>query len=175
VSLITPADVNAINAGGGLSDADLQAVIDREEAEIVRRFGANYPGPITVTRPGGQKSIYLGRAIGSITSINEYYYLGDTAPTTLTSADYFVWAGQGRLERIGSACKWGAYAIVVYVPTDDTDLRVQVMLELVRIATNQKMAGTVSGYGFSVETIQDEKQWHVLREAQYARLVFIGV
>jgi len=175
VSLITPADVNAVNAGGGLSNADLQTVIDREEAELVRRFGANYPASITVTRPGHQRSIYLGRAISTVTSIAEYLYLGDTAPTTLTSADYFVWAGQGRIERITSACKWGAYATVVYAPADDTDLRVQVLLELVRIATNQKMAGTVSGYGFSVETVQDDKQWYALREAQYARLAFIGV
>lgn len=175
MSLITPADVNALNAGGGLSDAALQDIIDREETEIVRRLGANYPGPITITRPGGQKSIYLSRPIGTITSIAEYLYLGDTAPTTLTTTDYFVWTDQGRIERVVSARKWGAYVTVVYTPQDDTNLRKTALTELVRIATTQKQAGVVSGYGFSVETTQNSEEWRVAREEQYARLAFIGV
>jgi hypothetical protein len=174
MSLITPADVNALNAGGGLDDADLQTIIDREEAELVRRFGANYSAsPITVTRPGGAKSIYLNRAIGAITSIAEYSYLGDTAPTTLTSADYFIWSDQGRIERL--SCHWGAYAVVVYTPVDDTELRKQVLIELVRVNANQTLAGKVSGLGYTIEATQSAASYKATREAQYGRLAFIGV
>lgn len=175
MSLITPADVNALNAGGGLSDASLQDIIDREEAEIIRRFGANYPGPITVTRPGGQKSIYLSRTIGTITSIVEYLFLGDTAPTTLTTTDYFVWTDQGRVERVMTGRKWGAYVTVVYTPQDDTNLRKQVLIEIVRIGANKRIAGTKTANGISITTTQSDQDWHAAREAQYARLAFIGV
>lgn len=171
MSLVTIAQVNALGAGGGLADADLQVLIDREEAEIVRRFGAHYvDGSTTVseTVPGGRKSIYLRRAVGSVSSIQEYAYLGDTAPITLTSTDYYTWGNQGRIERLTQSV-WGAVAIVVYVPVDDRDLRRQAIIELVRLGAAQDTGQSVSGLGYSISG-QDTQDWQQARAMQYARL-----
>lgn len=176
MSLLTPAAAQAQGVGLGYDDATLASIIAREEAEIVRRFGANYPGPVTETLAGGGKSLYLKRAITSVTSVAESLYLGDPAPQTLTSAGYVVWADEGRLQRIydfyGSV-NWGPLVTVVYVPTDDTDLRTSVLLELLRIATEQTAGGgSVSGLGYSVSAggASDGSDWQRQRGAQYARL-----
>lgn len=180
MSLVSPDDVNAVGGGGGLSDATLQDLIDREEAEIIRRYGAHYVNPsttITATREGGGPNLFLNRPILSVSSIAEYMYLGDTASTLLTS-EYFVWANQGRIQRLGSTyatqATWGAYATVVYVPQDDSTLRAQVIIELVRIAAAQQTGIDISGYGYSIKG-RAAQEWQRDRAEQYNRLSFIGV
>lgn len=173
MSLVTPADVNAVNAGGGLSDANLQAVIDREEAEIIRRFGAHYvDGSTTVseTVPGERLSIYLRRALTSVSSIVEYDYLGDTSPATLTSTDYYTWSAQGRIERLPRGVRWGAAVVVTYVPADDNDLRSQVLIELVRVGAAQNTGQAVSGLGYSIGGNVSAQDWQHARAMQYTRL-----
>ncbi len=140
MSLLTIAQAQALGVGLGLSDADLQVVIDREEAEIVRLYGAVYTGAaISETVHGGGRAIYLKRQIGTVSSIIEYLYPGDTAPTTLTTADYYVWTSEGRIERlpwgVSSSVRWGTPIVVSYIPTDDRELWRMVEAELVRIAT----------------------------------------
>lgn len=179
-SLVTSAQVNMLGAGGGLSDTDLQAVIDWEEAELVRRLGAHYSaGSRTVTRPGGGESIFLNRAIGSVSAITEYYYLGDPAGSVLPSTLYYVWPDQGRIQRLGDTygglARWGASVGVTYTPQDDTNLRKQVLIELVRITVSQRVAGKVSGLGYSVDRAQKGADWQRDRAEQYNRLSFIGV
>lgn len=176
MTLLTPAQAQARGVGLGVDDATLASIIAAEEAEIVRRFGANAPGPVTETLAGGQQSLYLKRAIASVTSVAESLYLGDPAPQTLTSAGYVVWADEGRLQRIydfyGSVC-WGPLVTVVYVPVDDTSLRTSVLAELVRIATEQTAgSGQISGLGYSVSVggAGDGADWQRQRGAQYARL-----
>lgn len=173
-SLISPADVNAVNGGGGLSNSDLQAVIDREEAELIRRFGAHYQSMTTVsqTRPGGRRSIYLTRGIGTVSSVSEYLYLGDTAPQALVeNSDYVTWADEGRLERLGGC--WGSKVTVVFIPVDDTYLRKQVLLELVRVAVSESpfQQESVKGVEDSYSYMTGGKDWMALRETQYARLL----
>lgn len=173
-SLISPDDVNAINGGGGLADTDLQDVIDREEAELIRRFGAHYASMTTVAqrRPGGQRSVYLTRPIGTISSVSEYLYLGDTTPHTLVeNTDYFTWTDEGRIERLG-VC-WGPYVSVVFVPADDTQLRKLVLLELVRVAVTQSVFRSESATGVedSYTYTLAADTWACARDDQYKRLM----
>lgn len=176
-SLVSTSDVNALGAGGGLGDTDLQSIIDREEAEMVRRFGA-HTGSRAETVHGGTGSIYLKRAISSITSISEYLYLGDPAPLTLVATDYYVWSDEGRIQRLYGGYapfRWGPMVIVTYTPVDQSDLRKQVLIELVRLATNQDTGASISGLGYSISGgPKDTSAWQASREALYARLAGPG-
>jgi hypothetical protein len=185
MSLLTIAQAHALGVGLSLTDADLQIILDREEAELVRRFGPVYVAatPISETVQGGGRSIYLKRGIGTVSSIVEYLYPGDTAPVTLVAADYFIWASEGRIERVpyGStaANQWGKVVTVSYIPTDDRDLWRMVLIELVRIATEQTATsggGGVSGLGFSVRDGDTSAgaDWGSLRGAQYARIGWLS-
>ncbi len=186
MSLLTIAQAQALGVGLALSDADLQTVIDREEAELVRLFGAVYTGAaISETAHGGGKSIYLKRAAASISSIVEYLYPGDTAPTTLTAQDYCLWPSEGRVERlpwgVSSAVHWGTPIVVSYIPTDDRDLWRSVIADLVRIATEQASSGggtSVSGLGFSVGASSASSTagtgWEAQRGAAYARIGWLS-
>lgn len=170
-SLVSTTEVNAIGAGGGLGDSDLQVVIDREEAELIRRFG-DHTGSRTEVIQGGGRVLFTRRPISSITSITEVYYLGDTASTTLTTADYYAWLTQGRLERLGGL--WGAAVSVTYTPIAETDLRKAVLLELVRLAVSQDAGQSVSGLGYSIDGNVSTLQWQAARERLYARLAGPG-
>lgn len=184
MSLLTAAQAQALGIGLSLSATDLQAVIDREEAELVRLFGAVYTGAaISETTHGGGRSLYLKRRITSVSSIIEYLYPGDTAPVTLTTSDYFVWGDEGRIERVPwgttASTTWGRVVTVSYVPTDDTDLWRMVLAELVRIATEQTATsggGSVAGLGFSVSDSSSASggSWGNLRAAQYARIGWLS-
>lgn len=173
MTLLTPTEVQARGVGLDLSLADLQSVIDLEEAELIRLFGPNYDGTATSeTIAGGERNLYLKRAIESVSSVTERYSLSDTATTTLTTLDYYVWPGQGRIERLGGW--WGAAVTVSYIPQDDTALRTMVLLELIRIATEQTTptSGGVSGLSYSVRSGGDQtgNGWASQRSAQYRRL-----
>lgn len=185
MSILTIAQAQALGIGLGLSDADLQTIIDREEAELVRLFGAVYTGTaISETVHGGGRSIYLKRGVASVSSVTEYIYPGDTAPVVLTSQDYYLWPAEGRIERLPWGVKasthWGNPITVSYIPTDDTALWRMVEAELVRIATEQTATsggGSVSGLGFSVSEsggASSSSNWNNLRAAQYARIGWLS-
>ncbi len=184
MALLTAADMQSRGVGVGLAPADLQAIIDAEAAELTRRFGPAYAGdgsdPPRMTeavRPRGN-SLYLRRPIAAVVTVADALYVGDPAPTTRAAADYYVWAEEGRIERGGAAAGWGRVAIVTYSPTDDTALRNAVLLELVRIATEQttgvSSGETVSapgGYSYSTRGGSGGAQaWADARARQYARM-----
>jgi hypothetical protein len=179
VSLLTPAELQALGIGGALSAAELQVIIDREEAELVRLFGANYDGmAVTESVRGGDPSLYLKRRIGTVSSIAEYYYLGDTA-TTLVSTDYYIWPNEGRISRLPERMAWGRLVTVSYVPQDDTGLRRLVLAELIRITTEQSASGgSVGGLSFSLGSSGSSDTtgagWKAQRAAQYARLGWLS-
>jgi hypothetical protein len=144
MSLLTVAELKA-QIRTSLTDTQAQAVIDREETEIVRRFGAHYvDGSTTVseTLEGGMKNLYLRRRLTSVTSITEYQTADATTGTLLTAvSDYRVWAAQGRIQRMPSTNisgfgvgVWGAIVMLVYVPADDNDLRRTAIIDLCRLA-----------------------------------------
>lgn len=138
MSLLTVAELRDL-VNTGLVDAKLQVIIDREEAEVIAQYGAHYVNGATTiaeTVSGGNGSLFLKRRIGTISAIAESTSLGGTA-ITLTASQYFVWAGEGRISRLPEGAAWGRSVVVTYVPADDTALRKQVLIELVRLALEQ--------------------------------------
>lgn len=131
MSLATVAEVRAL-VDSDLSDADLQVVIDRAEAELVAQTGPNYAdGEITEALYPAGAVVYLSRAAETITSVTEYGSLaGSAAGTVLTTDSYHLDARGGLLRLAGN---WPARVVVVYTPADDTARRKAVLIELVRL------------------------------------------
>lgn len=119
-----------------LDDARLAAVIEREEQVVIERYGAHYVDEdtaITETHAGeGEKNLYLRRAISSVEDVEEKSSLTADAETLTEGDDFYVWADEGRLERLYGT--WGAVVAVEYVPADDSVKRKQAIIELVRLA-----------------------------------------
>lgn len=154
-----------------LSDFDLGTVIDCEERGIIAAFDAHYSAQATIAEAveGGATDIYLRRRIGSVASITEARAVG--GPTlTLAASTYYVWGNQGRITRLPDGSAWGRLVTVTYTPADDSALRKQVLIELVRIAVNQRTPRKASGYGYTVEDTATAQDWQQMRDAQIARL-----
>lgn len=178
MSLVTPDDVRAF-VPNGKTDAQLQDLLERIEDEIIGLYGAHYVDadtPISETVDGtNQRSVYLKRQIQSVVRVSEILYLGAEA-TTLTSADYFVWNKQGRLERLpalGAARQlgiggwtWGQVVTVEYVPVDDSSKRKQVILELARVdlaRTGLKSESIAGEYSYTASDTPDADRTRLLR------------
>jgi hypothetical protein len=177
MALLTAAEAQALGVGAGLVPADLQRILDDEEAELVRRCGA-HTGLITevLRTRRGDDSVFLSRPIGAVVSLSDQLYVGDPLPTPRDAADYQVWASEGRIERAAMSLPWGAVVTVSYSPADTQALRRSVLLELARVAIEQAASvgaggGSVSGLGYSVSsgggTATD---WGRARQTQYGRL-----
>ena len=92
MSLVSVADVQARNAGGGLSDEALQDVIDAAEAWLTRRIGQLSGARTERFYPRrGNEPLYLRRTTDSVTVVNN--------GTTVTSGEGI---GQYRLLYSGS-------------------------------------------------------------------------
>ena len=128
MSLVTPMDVKAL-INTSLSNANLQTVIDRVEAQITARIGAPqtdaYATEVVKTMRGEGEYLFMPTEIYSVSSIDE-----DTS--TLTSDQYQTWAG-GVIERLPDDWHWGDRVVVTYKPVDDRLVRSQVIIDLVRI------------------------------------------
>jgi hypothetical protein len=112
-----------------LSDANLQDVIDRVEAQIAERIGEPqtdaYATTITKTLRGEGYYLFMPTEIYAVVSVTEDLHL-------LTSDQYQTWGG-GVIERLPSETYWGDRVVVVYKPTDDRKKRKQVIIDLVRL------------------------------------------
>lgn len=122
-----------------LTDDQLNALIQREEAEIVRRYGAHYVDvaaltPVTETLKGLAPSVWVNRQVESVYEINEKATLAGTL-TTVSSSDYYAWIPDGRIQRLSGL--WGEVVVVEYKPQDDSDSRRQAIIELVRLALSR--------------------------------------
>lgn len=174
MSLVTPNEVRAL-IQTDKADAELQAVIDREEAEVVRLCGPHYVDAlttVTVRVPGGGPSIYLPCRLGSIVSVTESPLPGSPGTVLAENEDYFAWAGQGRLERLPQGARWGSLVEVEYVPADDTEERKAVILELVRLAlerTAMQQEDVAGEYSYRAP------EWESERARLLRRLAFVRV
>lgn len=172
MSLVTIAEIQALGIGLGLSDTALQAAIDREEAELVRRFGSAAAARTEIL-DGGGCVVLLRRQISAVSAVTESVSLGDT-PDTLTTTDYHTRALEGYITRLPKGQLWGCEVNVTYTPIDDTNLRKAVLIELVRISTEQAQSGggKTAGLGFSGEDSGSSSAgaWAAQRDAQYARM-----
>lgn len=169
MSLLTIAEARALITTA-LDDIQLQAVIDREEAEVVRRLGAHGDGTstITVELEGGSSDLFLNRTIASITSVRDRTATGTYE--TVASANYMHWSTQGRLQRLNGT--WKSVVEVVFAPVDDRSQRKQVIVELVRLALDQtamKSESIAGEYSYSAG------DWEVKRATLMRRLVFMPI
>lgn len=182
MSLLTVAELKA-QVRTSLTDAQLQPVINREEAEVIRLYGAHYVDGLTTvteTLEGGTKSLYLRRRLASVSSITEYSTSDSTSGTLLTAvSDYRVWTAQGRIERMPSTAVsgfgvgvWGAIVIIIYVPFDDTDARKAAIIDLCRLALERtafKSESIASEYNYTAP------EWGEARAEILQRLGFVNV
>ncbi len=165
----------------GLTDDQLQAVIDGVEEEITKRIGAPYEDDsttITETVKGKAKSIYLKRPIKSVSSVTEYAQLSDTTGSALTeNEEFYVWPDQGRIERIGGI--WGNTGIwnrmvkVIYVPRDQRKQRKGVIIDLVRLELNRSAMYQESVGGEFSYTAPNN--WEKERQRIMKRICFTNV
>lgn len=171
MSLVTVAEVRSV-LSTALNDAQLQMVIEREEAAIVKRLGAAYVDAstaITETVPGEGTKAFLRRGITSVSSVSETLVKGQT-PYTLTASDYYIWAGEGMLERLPVGSKWGELVTVQYVPQDDRMLWRAAILELVRVAVERKglKSESVAGeYSYTASDNSESDRAQVLRRVGF--------
>lgn len=173
MSLVLVAELRAL-VSTGKNDETLQAIIDREEAEIVRVLGAIPDGATAITEEheGGLKNIYLRRPVLSVSSVTEQDLDDDTATTLTAGDDYYVWKAQARIERLPKGATWGELVTVTYVPVDDSARWKQVIIELCRLALERTAMRS--------EDVADEYEyqapdWEAERLRLYRRLMFPGV
>jgi len=158
-TLLTPAEI-LTHVESDLATATLQRILDGEEEEIVKRFGSHAPDDSTDPSQTekfysvhGQKFIYLGREVASITSVTETESnkYGETS-TTLSANDYEVFDSKRLLRKAtgdNSSSHWQDIVTVVYVPYDDRARRRVLLINLCKLAlqydaTNSTSVGEVS-------------------------------
>ena len=162
MSLVSPSDVRAL-CPTNLSDDQLQAVIDREEAEVVRLYGAHYKDEETTVSEelsGGYGALFLRRQVAKVVSVTEN-------DTLLAASAYELWGDQGKLVRLPLGRWWGRVVVVDYVPVDDTEQRVQAIIDLVRLAVNRTALKSESVAG---EYSYQAPDWEVERATILRRL-----
>ena len=152
-----------------LDDAALLFIIDDEEAELVRRYGAHGDGatPTIATINGGLELLFLPRRAVSVSSVRERVYGGTYATVASTS---YALSGAGQVTRIGAL--WAPQIEVTYVPADDRALRRRVLIELVRIALEQTGYTSVSVAGVSSVSAPN---WEERRASLYRRLSYMSL
>jgi hypothetical protein len=150
-----------------LSDADLQALIDRIEVEITRRIGPQQDDEMTVTHTvigyGCGDTFFLPGEAAEIVSVEEDNIV-------LGKDEYRYYAG-GALERLG-ARHWFGQVEVVYKPIDDRAARKQAVIDLVRLTlqrTAMKSEDVAGEYSYQAP-VWDAEALLILR-----RMVFRGL
>lgn len=169
MNLLTVAALRA-QVQTGLDDTQLSALIAREEAEVIARYGPHYDGTaITEQCDGGANTIYLKRRISSVSAVTEAQQLGGAMSNV---SSYHVWPGQGRITRLPEGTRWGRLVTVSYVPQDDSALRIQVLVELCRLAIEQTTLRSESVAG---EYSYQAPDWVRERARLYKRLEFPAI
>lgn len=130
MSLVTVAEVQAL-VSTELADADLQDVIDREEAELASRIG-----PLTGARTEyfypdhSAERLYLRRSTDSVTVTNE-----GTAVTLGDDDGEYRLVGNGTALHLVST-NWGYDVTATYTPNDELRVK-RVLIELIRLTTTE--------------------------------------
>lgn len=159
-----------------LSDAELQDVIDRVEADITESLGDSYEGlagaDLTETHAGYTQNIFLNRKIGSVTTVTEYDSLeSSSSGRVLTEGTHFhVWAKEARLQRFGA---WGAKVVIEYQPLDQDKKWKTAISDLLKltIARSPLMSESVGGE----MSYQRPENWELERERILRRLRFTAI
>lgn len=169
MSLVTVEELRQMVTTGML-DTPLQEIIDREEAIMVQRCGANYVSTstrITETIRGGYPLLYVSQKITSIYRVTE-----DGTVLSQTDGDFRLWEMEGCLERLPEGVSWGAVVAVIYVPYNDNERRKAVLIELVRLALD-RMA--MKGESVAGEYSYTAPDWEYERARLFRQLNFRAI
>ena len=168
MSLVTVAEARAL-VNTGLSDGDLQVVIDRIEADITSKVGAPqtdaYATEVVKTLRGEGENLFLPTEIYSVVSIVE-----DTV--TLTADQYQTWGG-GVIERLPMGSSWGDRVVVTYKPKDDRPVREGVIIDLLRLTLNRtgmKSESIAGEYSYTVFDSSDAEYRKVMKRLMFQAL-----
>lgn len=174
MAVIGVGDVRAL-VRSALNDAQLQLVIDREQAALERRLGAAYVDAVTTLtqiRRGEGGHVFLPRRILTVSSVTERRSV-DYAAETLAASNYFIHAGSGMLERLPQGQRWGEIVTVTYVPADDRAEWRAALLELVRLQLARTALKSESIAGEYSYTAADD--WDADRAKLLRRLGFFNL
>jgi hypothetical protein len=140
------------------SDAQLQSLLDRVEAQIEAELGTlqTEGGSLSVTETHYPKAadVFLKQPVQAITSVTE-------DDTLLDADDYRLHAAQGRLERLPVGAHWTDDVVVVYEPADRTALVKEVEIGLVRLElahTGFKSESVAGEYSYQAEDYEVERK-----------------
>lgn len=168
MSLVTVAEARAL-VNTGLSNDDLQVVIDRIEADITAKVGAPqtdaYATEVVKTMRGEGENLFLPTEIYSVVSIVE-----DTA--TLTADQYQKWGG-GVIERLPMGTGWGDRVVVTYKPADDRSVREGVIIDLLRLTLNRtgmKSESIAGEYSYTAFDSSDGEYRKVMKRLMFQAL-----
>ena len=168
MSLVTVAEARAL-VNTGLSDGDLQVVIDRIEADITAKVGAPqtdaYATEVVKTMRGEGDNLFMPTEIYSVVSIVE-----DTA--TLTADQYQTWGG-GVIERLPMGTGWGDRVVVTYKPADDRSVREGVIIDLLRLTLSRtalKSESIAGEYSYTAFDSTDGEYRKVLKRLMFQAL-----
>jgi hypothetical protein len=166
-SLTSIAEVRAL-VRSRLSDVDLQAVIDREEAWLAGRVGVLTGERTDTFTPGlGDTPLYLSRRAPSVVLTD--------AGRTLAASEFLFTPSTGMIRRVWTPdladnppwrqlyLGWQGTVSATYTPADEADVK-RAVIELVRLATGET--------GFDSETIGD---YQYTRGASSGRLSRAGL
>lgn len=165
--LLTAADCAAF-VRSDLTPDELQTVIDREEARLVRKLGPHGDGVTSQTlilqSSGGD--LFLPRPVVSVASVG-----GATSGWTLYAAQGRITGASWPVDWV-SGGSWDGDVTVVCVPADDREDRRQALIDLVRLAvqrTAMKSESVAGEYSYSAP------DWEAARAAIYRQLLFTSV
>jgi hypothetical protein len=170
MSLVTVAEVQAAT-GSPLSTTDLQVIIDRTEDELTDLAGPYDASAMTENLKGGRESLMLKRPVTAVTSVTEYTLSDMVTGTVLAASKYYLFPDHGLLKRAGQV--WGPLVKVIYTPQDQTALRKQVIIDLIRLdlaRTGLKSESVAGEYSYTALDNFDSDRGRVAR-----RLVFYEV
>lgn len=173
-NLVSAATVRALVASS-LTDAQLDAIIEREEAEIISRYGAHYVDALTpisevhILEDSPATALFLRRPVLSLSTVTEQATLTSTGVVLTGNTDYALVGSQGRLVRLSGG--WGQSVTISYVPADDRAARTRVVIELVRLALARTAYQSENIAGEYSYTIKDQ-DWETQRNRLLAQLGF---
>lgn len=168
--LLTLGELEAL-VSTGLGAADMQTILDREEAMLVRACGAHPDGATALTethRPEGAH-VYLRHGIVSVSSVEERS-AGSSTWSTLDDDAYEMDEGAGMIERISGA--WSSRVRVTYVPADRTSDRKAALIDLCRLAIERTAMLSENIAGEHSYTAPD---WQAARVVIYQSVGFMQI
>jgi len=149
-----------------LIDDAVQRLIDAADSEIIARLGEL--ATATEVLDGGNEMLHLVRKASSITSATERVSETDYV---LGADDYSLLSDGSRVQRLqGStypATSWDGRVTIVYVPISDSARRIELEIDLVRLALQYEAHGGKDIGDVSIKPLDYQAE----REKLFGRLL----